>query len=55
MALLIGFQNRIGKVPLGAKLKQNELPEGEYLVSIEDEFMTEEDNTDNLIIQEPTA
>ena len=49
--LILEQQRRV--VQLGAKLKQNELPDGEYLVSIEDEFMTEEDNTDKLIIQEP--
>jgi hypothetical protein len=55
MALLIGFQNRIGKVPLGAKLKPSELPEGEYLVTNEGEFMVEEDNENNYLIQEPIA
>ena len=40
---------------LGAKLKQNELPDGEYLVTNEGEFMVEEDNENNYLIQEPIA
>jgi len=37
---------------LGSKLKPSELPEGEYLVTVEGEYMTEEDNTDNLLIEQ---
>ena len=42
-------------VIVGSKLKPPELPDGEYLVSLEDEFIVEEDNENNFLIQEPTA
>lgn len=43
-------------VQKGSKLKPPpELPDGEYLVSLEDEFIVEEDNENNFLIQEPTA
>jgi hypothetical protein len=55
LTLDIGLKLGVKNIPLGAKLKPSELPEGEYLVTNEGEFMVEEDNENNYLIQEPIA
>jgi hypothetical protein len=52
MDLLI--QNQCKIVQFGSKVNRlDELPEGEYLASVEDEYLVEEDDDNNFIIQEP--
>jgi hypothetical protein len=52
--MIIGLNTHIGKI--AAKLKPaQELPDGVYLVTLEGEYMVEEDNENNFLIEEPTA
>lgn len=41
-----------GRVRIGTLLNPTELPSGEYLVTEELEYITEEDNTNNFLIAE---